>query len=299
MFPFFPDHSPENLFNLRARRDQHRFGGWSLDDRDPRAIQAWMPIWGWLYQHYFRVQTSGWEHLPESGPMLIVGSHNGGLAAPDMFMCLYDWFQRFGPDRLAYGLMHPTVWQVPIVAQMAAQIGAVRAHPKVAIAALRRNAAVLVYPGGAEDVFRPHSQRHQIQFAGRQGFIKLALREGVPIIPVVSEGAHDTFWVLTDIYEQVQRLHEQGLPWLFGIDPEVFPIYLGLPWGVGLGPLPNIPLPVKIHTRVCSPIRFERYGRDAANDHAYVDACYQTVLEQMQYELDVLVAQVQAQSSAS
>lgn len=295
MFPFFS----ENPFELRDRQGHYRFDGWSLDERDPSALKAWMPIWGWLYQHYFRVQTSGWEHLPESGPMLIVGSHNGGLAAPDMFMCMYDWLQRFGPDRLAYGLMHPTVWQIPVVAQMAAQIGAVRAHPRMAIAALRRNAAVLVYPGGAEDVFRPHSQRHQIQFAGRQGFIKLALREGVPIVPVISEGAHDTFWVLTDIYEQVQQLHKQGLPWLFGIDPEVFPIYLGLPWGVGLGPLPNIPLPVKIHTRVCSPIRFERYGRDAANDHAYVQVCYQTVLERMQHELDVLVAQVRAESSVS
>src|SRR3712207_8868814 len=49
-----------------------------------------------------------------------------------------------------------------------ARLGGILAHPKMAIAALRRNAAVLVYPGGAEDMFRPHSMRHKIHFAGRK-----------------------------------------------------------------------------------------------------------------------------------
>ncbi len=163
------------------------------------------------------------------------------------------------------------------------------AHPKMAYAALRSGASVLVYPGGAEDVFRAHSLRNQIYFAGRQGFIKLALRERVPIVPVISTGAHDTLIVLTECYEIVQQLHEWGMPWLFGIDPVVFPIYLGLPWGLSFGPLPNIPLPVTIHTRICSPIKFESYGREAACDREYVNQCYEIVVSQMQQELDQLV----------
>src|SRR3712207_8665337 len=55
------------------------------------------------------------------------------------------------------------------------------------------------------------------------------------------------------------------ISWLLDIDPVVFPIYLGWPWGLALGPLPNIPFPVTIHTRVCPPIVFERYGREAAS----------------------------------
>ncbi|NEP80810.1 MAG: glycerol acyltransferase, partial [Okeania sp. SIO3B3] len=54
-------------------------------------------------------------------------------------------------------------------------------------------------------------------------------------------------------------------------------------------PLPNLPLPVKIHTRVCPPIVFERYGREAASDRDYVDACYERVMTEMQQELDKLV----------
>jgi 1-acyl-sn-glycerol-3-phosphate acyltransferase len=159
----------------------------------------------------------------------------------------------------------------------------------MAIAAFERNGSVAVYPGGAPDVFRPHSMGDKIYFAGRKGFIKLALREEVPIVPMISNGAHDTLIVLADFYEQVKQLHEWGMPWLFDVDPEVFPIYIGLPWGLAIGPLPNFPFPVQIHTRVCPPIVFERYGRKAASDRDYVDVCYQKVLTQMQQELDQLI----------
>jgi len=263
--------------------------GWSLERRDEAVIQSFMPIWGWLYHHYFRVQTSGWEQIPP-GKVLFVGSHNGGLAAPDMFMMMYDWFRRFGFSRPIYGLMHPRVWEVSLpIAQLGEKVGAVMAHPKMAIAALHQGASVLVYPGGAEDVFRPYNLRHKIYFAGRKGFIKVALREEVPIVPVISHGAHETLIVLADIYKQMQQLHEWGMPWLLNIDPVVFPIYLGLPWGIGIGPLPHIPLPVPIQTRVCAPIIFERYGREAASDRQYVDLCYEKVVFLMQQELDDLV----------
>ncbi len=247
-----------------------------------------MPLWRFFYDYYFRVQTDGWHYIPDE-KVLLVGSHNGGLAAPDMVMCMYDWFRRFGTRRLVYGLMHPHVWKMnPSMAQLAAETGAIVAHPKMAIAALQKNASVLVYPGGAQDVFRPHSQRHKINLAGRKGFIKLALKEKVKIVPVISTGAHDTLVVLDDFYDLAKKFHQWGMPWLLNIDPQVFPIYLGLPWGISIGPLPNIPFPVQIKTRVCPPIVFEKYGKKATSDRSYVDYCYDLVVEQMQKQLDDL-----------
>ena len=282
--------------------------GWSLDQRNPTVIQSLMPLWGWLYRYYFRVQTSGWQHIPPHSKVLLVGSHNGGLAVPDMVMMMYDWFRQFGFERSIYGLLHPTIWKgFPMVANFVAQLGAVMAHPKMAIAALRQGASVLVYPGGAKDVFRPHCLRHKICLGGNQAFIKLALGENVPIVPLISYGAHDTLIILADFYQQVQQLHEWGMPWLLDIDPEVFPIYLGLPWGLAIGPLPNIPLPVQIHTRVCPPIIFEPYGRESVCDASersrskgyrdYVDTCYNIVCETMQQELDDLVQTVEQHNS--
>ncbi len=264
--------------------------GWTLDLRDERVILDWMPIWEWFYRYYFRVESDGWHHIPKTGQCLFVGSHNGGLASPDTSMVMYDWFRRFGTKRLVYGLMHRNAWKFnPKLAKLAAQMGAVIAHPKMAIAAFEKGASVFVYPGGAQDVFRPHHNRDRIHLAGRKGFIKLALQQEVPIVPVISKGAHDTLIVLGDFYEQVRQLHQWGMPWLFGVDPEVFPIYLGLPWIIGIGPLPNFPLPMQIKTRVCRPIEFDRYGAEMAKDRDYVDICYEKVRYQMQLELDRLM----------
>lgn len=268
--------------------------GWSLDDREPQIIEQLMPFFSLVYQYYFRVQTDGWSHIPQTGKVLLIGSHNGGLAAPDTVMMTFDWFRQFGTERLAYALMEPKIWQAfPGLARLATQVGTIQPHPDLVRTALRRDAAVLIYPGGAKDVFRPYSLRNKIYFHGHKGFIKLALQEEVPIIPFISHGAHSTLIVLADIYPQLQQLHKLGLPWLGGIDPGVFPIYLGLPWGIGIGPLPNIPLPVKLHTRVCPAIAFERYGESAARDRTYVEQCYRQVCQQMQQELDRLVAEVE------
>ena len=265
--------------------------GWSLDSRDPEVLRQIMPLMGWLYEHYYRVSTDGWEHIPTDENVMLVGSHNGGLPAPDMYMMLYDWCRQFGPERPLYGLMHPSVWKAsPYAAHIAAQMGAVQAHPKMGLAALNQKASIAVYPGGAQDIFRPYALRHKIYFHNRKGFIKLALKKAVPIVPMISCGAHSTLIVLGDIYPQIRELHDRGMPWFLGIDPEVFPIYLGLPWGIAAGPLPNIPLPIKIHTRICPPIRFERSGAEALRDQDYVNACYEQVHAQMQTALDKLVA---------
>ena len=268
------------------------FTGFSLSDRDPKIIEQLMPFVGWVYQNYFRVQTDGWEHIPSKGKVLLIGSHNGGLAAPDTVMMTYDWLRQVGTERLAYALMEPRIWQfLPGLGRLSAQVGAIQPRPDLIRSALRKDAAVLIYPGGAKDVFRPYSLRNKIYFHGHRGFIKLALQEEVPIIPFISYGAHSTLIVLAEIHSQMEQLHRLGMPWLGGIDPGVFPIYLGLPWGLGIGPLPNIPLPVKIHTRVCPAIALERYGIEAARDRNYVEQCYRQVESQMQQELDRLVAE--------
>jgi len=263
--------------------------------RDPQLIRELMPLWGWFYRHYFRVQSSGWEHVPSCGQLMLVGSHNGGLATPDLPMFLYDWFRRFGYGRQVYGLAHAKVWQTnAAMAQLAARVGAIPFYPRNALAVLDQGHSLLVYPGGGNDAFRPHRCRGQIHFSGRTGFIRLALWHSLPVVPLISWGSHDTLVVLEDCYSQVERLHRLGLPWLMGIDPEVFPVYLGMPWGLAFGPLPNIPLPARIHTRVCAAIHFERSGYAASRDRNYVQVCYQQVVLAMQEELDLLAAEASA-----
>jgi len=279
---------------IDASRHSVPLDGWALTGRNPAVLVEMMPLMKWFYDDYYRVSSDGWEHVPTDEPVMFVGSHNGGLPAPDMHMLLYDWCRRFGTEKPLYGLMSPKVWDVfPAVAHVAVQMGAVRAHPKMGIAALNQKANVAVYPGGIQDVFRPYSQRHKIYFHNRKGFIKLAIKKGVPIVPMISCGAHSTFVVLADLYPQMKALHDRGMPWVLGIDPEAFPIYLGLPWGLAAGPLPHIPPPVKIHTRICPPIYFERQGAEALRDSDYIDRCFYRVKDEMQKALDQLVLDVE------
>jgi len=273
---------------LGSRPLSYRQPGWTLESRDRDFIQSLMPVWEFLYRYYFRVQTSGWDRIPE-GQVLLVGSHNGGLAAPDMHMMMYDWFRHFGVDRLTYGLMHAHLGKfMPAAAEMAVKTGAVMAHPRMAQAAFKAGASILVYPGGVVDVFRPHRDRDRICLNDNQAFVKLALRWRIPIVPAISWGAHDTLIVLEDFYPILRQFHDWGMPWLGNVDPVAFPLYLGLPWGLTLGPLPNLPFPVQIHTRVLDPIEFSHYGVAASRDRAYVQACYEQVRQTMQTGLDDL-----------
>ena len=266
--------------------------GWSLNKRDPNIIKKILPLLELQYKYYFCVKSDGWENIP-NGKVLLAGSHNGGLGSPDLGMFMYDWFSHFGVERELYGLMHKMVWKfMPSVAESLEKFGAIVAHPIVANKAFKRGASVLVYPGGGKDVFRPFHLWNKIFFNGHKGFIKLALKEDVPIIPVISVGAHHTLIVLGDILPLLKELHKMGMPWPFGIEPEVAPIFLGSPWGVGIGPMPNIPWPTKIYIRICKPIELpkpKKRQKNLSSEREYVNECYDHITTIMQKELDKLI----------
>src|SRR5439155_18096505 len=103
----------------------------------------------------------------------------------------------------------------------------------------REGVSVADFTGGDYDCFRPWTQRHTIDFAGRKGFVRLALRTGVPIVPVVSCGAHNSVVVLS----RGERL-ARWMPHMRLMRIKVMPIMLGPPWGISFG-IPTLPLPTK------------------------------------------------------
>ena len=72
------------------------------------------------------------------------------------------------------------------------KFGTVAASPENARKALESGAALLVYPGGDYEVHRPSWKRNRVDFDRRKGFIRLALEQDVPIVPVVSIGGQET-----------------------------------------------------------------------------------------------------------
>jgi 1-acyl-sn-glycerol-3-phosphate acyltransferase len=127
---------------------------------------------------------------------------------------------------------------------------------------------VLVHPGGDYETFRPSWHGDQIEFGGRQGFIRLALERDVPIVPVVAIGGQETALFLTR-GERAARLI--GFDKLTRI--KVLPVSIGPPFGINVLDLPGrIPLPAKITIDVLPPIDLrERHGPDPDPDIAYED----------------------------
>jgi 1-acyl-sn-glycerol-3-phosphate acyltransferase len=239
-----------------------------------------------LYATYFRSEVKGFERVPEHGPFLVVGNHSGGQTPPDIPVLLTAWWRERGEEEQVYALFHHFLLGIPGVRRLLERAGAVEAGPTDAEAILRGDGILFDYPGGDYEVFRPWWERNRIDFGGRLGFVRLALRTQVPIVPAVSVGSHETLVVLA----RGQRLARcLRLDRIFRI--KVMPLVFGPPFGFVPGGIPTWPLPAKITVELCEPLRWSRYGPDAAEDDAIVRRCYDEVTEAMQATLDRLAAE--------
>jgi 1-acyl-sn-glycerol-3-phosphate acyltransferase len=257
----------------------------SLDNRDPALIDRLYRRFTPGLERYFRSRVLGLERVP-SGPGLFVGNHSSGMLTPDTMLFGAALYRRFGIAECPYGLGHEVAISLPLIHQFIVPLGAVRASHANAHRLFARGHKVLVYPGGDVDAMRPYRDRNRIVFDGRRGYIRLALREGVPVIPVVSAGSHGTLVFIDDMRPLARRL---GVDRLLRI--KAWPLTLSVPWGLTLGPpLVYLPLPVKIWIEVLEPIRFERGGEQAAADEEHVAACAARVEGAMQHALERLDA---------
>ncbi len=205
---------------------------------------------------------------------------------PDIPVLLTAWWRERGEDDPIYALFHQFLLGIPGVGALLKRAGAIEAGPIDAEAILRGDGILIDYPGGDYEVFRPWWERNRIEFGDRRGFVRLALRTQVPIVPAVSVGSHETLVVLSRGQHVAKLL---GLDRLFRI--KVMPLVFGPPFGVVPGGIPTWPLPAKITVELCQPIRWPMYGPDAADDDGIVRQCYEEVTRTMQETLDRLVAQ--------
>jgi 1-acyl-sn-glycerol-3-phosphate acyltransferase len=253
-----------------------------LEARDTVFIRRVLPLLGVLYDHYFRCETELAEELPD-GPFLAVANHNAMTGIPDMFCHMVAFWRRVTPERRAYGLMHDVPFKFPAAGAWLNAAGALRASPENARRALGEGAAVLVFPGGDIDACRPFRRRYSIELAGRRGFVRTAIRERVPIVPIVSVGGHSSVYIWSDGRRIAELLR---LPEI--ARSNVAPIGFALPWGVIVGvPYPHVPPPVKIHTRILAPIHLD-LPPEAADDPAAVERAFERVAGPMRATMDDL-----------
>jgi 1-acyl-sn-glycerol-3-phosphate acyltransferase len=248
----------EDLTHLRRAVDADDIEAW-----DPDYIRRVLPLWRAALGTYFRGEVRGLENIPD-GPALLVGNHSGGTLIADTFVFAAAFYDHFGPDRRFHQLAHDVAARMPATGLR--KWGTVAANHDNARKAFAKGAPVLVYPGGDYETFRPSWHTDQIEFGGRKGFIKLALEQGVPIVPVVAVGGQETALFLS----RGQRA-ARWTGWAALTRIKVLPVAIAPPFGITLLDLPTrIPLPAKITVEVLPAIDLERrFGSDPAHNDIY------------------------------
>jgi 1-acyl-sn-glycerol-3-phosphate acyltransferase len=235
------------------------------------------PVLDFYYRYWFRVEQEGVENVPSAGGALLVANHSGALP-PDAPMIMQALRREHPAPRPLYMLGENWFKGYPGVGMLANKIGLVAAHPANAQRLLRDEGRLaLVFPEGQKGSGKVYWQRYRLRRFGRGGFVKTALRAGVPIVPVAVVGAEEAMPIFAHI-RPLQRL--TGLIY--------FPVNHAFPWaGLAAGAMY---LPAKFKIRFLEPVSLDEYGPEDAEDLTLVQEIAERVRGEIQREVDRLVA---------
>lgn len=213
-----------------------------------------------LYATWFRAEWEGLEKIPKDGGALLVANHAAAIPS-DAPVIMHGIEKEL--ERPVYGLAEHLFKALPFVGTMWSRVGGVAAHPDNAYRLLReQQQLVLVFPEGTKGTGKTYDARYQLRRFGRGGFVEIAMRAGVPIVPIAVVGAEESMPILFKIPSLSKAL---GLPYA--------PVTANhLLFGPLLGSL--VYLPAKFKLRVLDPIRFDvppdqdRYSKSRIMDEA-------------------------------
>jgi 1-acyl-sn-glycerol-3-phosphate acyltransferase len=237
---------------------------WGFDEEFALGLR---PFLDFLYERWWRVETTGVENVPASGRAMLVANHAGILPWDGTMMSLA--IQREHPQpRFPRFLVLDWAFTLPFVSVVMRKVGGVVASPYNAARLLEQGELVAVFPEGAKGAGKDFSERYRLQRFGRGGFVEIALRAGAPMIPVAVVGSEEIY---PKIGESKLLARAIGAPY-FPITP-TFPL---------LGPLGTVPLPSKWRIEFGRPIPTDHYGPDAAEDRTVVFELSERVRDEIQ-----------------
>jgi 1-acyl-sn-glycerol-3-phosphate acyltransferase len=201
------------------------------------AVCAAAPLYDW----YFRVDSQGIEHVPETGAAILVANHGGVLPVDAAMMCL-DILRRTDPPRIPRAVADHFVPRLPFVSTLFARLGVVSGTRANVRTLLEQGELIAVWPEGVTGPAKSFKDRYRIQ-EWRVGFAELALRYHVPVVPVAIVGAEES-WPLA---KKLRGLRVFGAPYL--------PV-----------PATPIPLPAHYHLRYGEPMLLDGGHHREADD---------------------------------
>jgi 1-acyl-sn-glycerol-3-phosphate acyltransferase len=275
--------------NILQRLIAWRVGA-AMDPQPPNEtlLRLQQPFTDLLNKYWFRLEIDGWERVPDR-PCLVIGVHSGGTLTMDAWTLVNAWHDHFEGRRPLHGTAHDVLMATPGLGDWFRAMGVVAANRKSVTAALAKGEDVAVWPGGEVDAMRSWRKRDVAVLGGRTGFVKQAIRSGVPILPVATVGGHDTVFVLSE-----GKWLANALDKVTGLKSTLrganLPIISGFPFPIAVEVLPaHVPLPAKIRTELLDPIEVDD-DPDRVDDKAYVQKIYDQVEAEIQAGMDRLAA---------
>jgi 1-acyl-sn-glycerol-3-phosphate acyltransferase len=249
-----PPVPPEELTETAPRRSD--VDEWGRSERVRALIRR---LYDPVYSRWFRAEWEGLEHIPSEGGALLVANHAGAVPA-DAPVIMHGVEKELG--RPVYGLADFLFRRVPAVGQLWSRGGGVPAHPDNAYRLLRDNRQLaLVFPEGTKGTGKLFRDRYKLRRFGRGGFVEIAMRAGVPIVPIAVVGSEEAMPTLAKSGQLARLL---GVPYV--------PLTANMAL---LGPLGAMGyFPAKFKLRVLPPVHLdvpsdqERYSRSLVFDTA-------------------------------
>ncbi|MBW2241325.1 MAG: acyltransferase family protein [Deltaproteobacteria bacterium] len=237
----------------------------------PETASSQMLTAALAYRYYFRVETFGIEKIP-SGGVLLISNHAGQLPFDGMMLAV-SMLLEGEPPRLVRGMGEYFIPQLPFMSWAAERGGNLVGTRENCIALLEAGECVMVFPEGVRGMNKTFDRRYKLQRFG-QGFLRLALQAGTPIVPIGIVGSEEQNPGLANL-ESLGKL--LGMP--------AFPITATFPL---LGPLGMLPLPVKYRIHFGEPLHFEGKSTDE-------DEVVQRKVDRVRAAIDDLLAEGRAQ----
>jgi 1-acyl-sn-glycerol-3-phosphate acyltransferase len=241
-----------------------------LDQRDPELIRRASAVFQRTIWPYHRAEVRGLDRIPKKHGVIYVGNHNGYPYMTEFYILTSALFQQFGMGRYPYILGHDFSLSLPLLNQFLTGYGCVRANRDNARRVLELDEPLLVYPGGDEELMRPHRDRARLKFQGRVGYVRLALTHNKPIVPVVAVGGHSTALILDDLRWLAEAVGAKRK-----LRVSAWPLMLSIPWGLTLGPVipPYLPWPSKIIVEVLEPVVFPSASSVGVDEKIWTQTC--------------------------
>jgi 1-acyl-sn-glycerol-3-phosphate acyltransferase len=251
-----------------------------VDDwgRSERVFRLMEPVLNFYYRYWFRVEVEGIENVPADGGALLASNHSGALP-PDGPMIVQAVRNEHPNPRPVYMLGEHWFKGYPGVGMLTNKLGLVAAHPANAHRLLHdEGRLVLVFPEGQKGARKLYWQRYKLRRFGRGGFVRTAVRAGVPIVPVAVMGAEEAMPIFAHV-RPLQRL--TGLIY--------FPINHAFPhFGLLAAAMY---LPAKFRIRFLEPVHLEDHGPEAADDVAFVQQTADDIRARIQASLNGMLRQ--------